>query len=404
MKKFRSEEALLIVGEPPPKHLSRLSKKGGHEPAEEDRIKNTYSSNCPPKKKRQPKLKAIIFGESNLDEGLADLWTAFKRGLGFEGGVYGKFARFIDPAVGERDAIRVEKILSRPLTIAEHYLIREKLMDEKEIREYRRLSTIYNVYAPQVEGPEELSPGLRAGAYEQIKHIEDTLFEPGGLEDKYGKAIAHAEEVLDLPEGSGRFDSESAGLGRFRRFGRYISPAKRRRPTIGDIDKYGKYKRSREDSDIETERASGYKLSQEEKEASSKQKLINVLNSYIAKDGILKQSEEFLVGFIAFIQAKYPGQNKLLSDLNRRLISIRAYNTYLSDIKVDSLDSNALRAKLNAYLQRVRPAISRMRDLQEKADANYGSDQGFPSSILNIPFTWINPETGVELTGEEKVD
>ena len=68
------------------------------------------------------------------------------------------------------------------------------------------------------------------------------------------------------------------------------------------------------------------------------------------------------------------------------------------------MKASDLKGKLNAYLGRVRPAMSRMRDLQDTTRETYGDEPGFPKEILSIPFVWTNPKTGAELTGEEKVD
>jgi len=114
----------------------------------------------------------------------------------------------------------------------------------------------------------------------------------------------------------------------------------------------------------------------------------------------------FLDKLIPFISSTYPSKTKLQSDLTRRQSSIRGYIKDLKDIQTEArgMKASALKGKINAYLGRVRPAMSRMRDLQDTARENYGEEPGFPREILSIPFVWTNPRTGIELTGEEKVD
>ncbi len=405
MKKYCKQDYIVKVGNPPSKQASVLTAKGGHKPSKDDRVKFSYTdeppTNIKPKKSR--KLKAIIFGESNheenLDEGLGDLLTAFVRGLGFKGGVYGQFADFVDPKIGQINKIKIERILRTPLTIAEKYLINQDLMSEDEIREYRRLSTIFNVYGHTATSPEELPPELLPGAYNQLKDMESKLYDIGGLEDKYESAIAHAEEALGLPPGSGRFDSE---VGRYGRYGGYTRYGSRRYPTG-----YSRPEKTslRKEKDIEDEEED-YKLSPEEIEAATKQKLLIVLESYIGSNGMLHQANAFLDALIPYINSTYPAKTKLQSDLTRRQSSIRGYIKELNKIQnqAESLKASDLKGKLNAYLGRVRPAMSRMRDLQDTTRETYGDEPGFPKEILNLPFVWTNPRTGAELTGEEKVD
>jgi hypothetical protein len=406
MKKPCKQDYIIKVGNPPPKQSSVLTAKGGHKPAKDDRVKFSYTDEPPADTKRKPKkLKAIIFGESNyeenLDEGLGDLLTAFVRGLGFKGGVYGKFADFVDPKLGQENTIKIERILRTPLTIAEKYLINKDLMDEKEIREYRKLVTIYKVYGSKAQGPEEISAELRPGAYEQLKDIESRLYDIGGLEDKYESAIAYAEEALGLPPGSGRFDS---GVGSYGRYGGYTRYGSRRYPT--GYTRPEKSISRREKDTKEEEEEEEYKLSPEEKEAATKQKLLIVLESYIGSNGMLHQADTFLDKLIPYINSTYPAKTKLQSDLTRRQSSIRAYIKELNKIQkqAGAMKASDLKGKLNAYLGRVRPAMSRMRDLQDTTRETYGDEPGFPKEILSIPFVWTNPKTGAELTGEEKVD
>ncbi|NBW58469.1 hypothetical protein EBR43_11995, partial [bacterium] len=130
MKKDCKQDYIIKVGNPPPKQSSVLTAKGGHKPAKDDRVKFSYTDEPPADTKRKPKkLKAIIFGESNhednLNEGLGDLLTAFVRGLGFKGGVYGKFADFVDPKLGQENTIKIERILRTPLTIETRQRLRK---------------------------------------------------------------------------------------------------------------------------------------------------------------------------------------------------------------------------------------------------------------------------------------
>lgn len=399
MKKKRSQDYIIKVGNPPPKQSAKLTKHGGHKPAKDDRVKYSYSDQPPVDVKRKKhKLRAIIFGEAtheeNLNEGLADLWTAFVRGLGYRGGVYGKFADFVDPKLGQVNTIRIERILRTPLTIAEKFLINKDLMSEDEIREYRRLSTIYNIYGHKATNPEELPPDLLPGAYNQLKDMESILYDIGGLEDKYESAISYAEEELGLPPGSGRFDSE---VGRYGRYGGYTRYGSRRYPTG-----YSKSETRPTRPEKDTEE---YSVSPEEKEELAKQKLLTVLESYIGKNGMLHQANEFLTKLISFISSKYPSKTKLQSDLTRRQSSINRYIDSLNKLqaKTGTMKSAELKNKLNASLLAIRPAMTRTRDLQEDVGDTYGADPGFPKEILNIPLIWTNPKTGDELSGEEMV-
>lgn len=396
MKNFKTEEALLTVGEPPPKERSVLSKKGGHAPSKDDRVKHTYTPDTSPPKEKK-KRKPIIFGEANLDEGIfrdvkdviASLFSSFGQyGLG-------DFAKFVDPSLGREKTTYAREILKTPLTKAEKHAIQKDYITLAEIRKFRKLSSIYNIFSPGVKSSKLIPPDLLPGAFEQLLKIEQELYSPDGLDDKYQDAVEKAEDDLNLPLGSGRFDAERAGLGRFKYFGRYATRRRKRKELDLDLEK--EIDKDLLDSEPTRE------LSKEEKEVLKKERLVNVLQSFISRDGILKQAEEFLVLLLDFMSRRYPSESKMHSDLNRRLTSIRGYYKYLVGINPETLDFTQLKSKMDSYLQRVRPAMSRMRDLQEKIGETYGNETDFPVDILNISFTWVNPETGVEVTGEEKI-
>lgn len=413
MKKFRSEEALLTVKEPPPKHLSQLSKKGGHEPATDDRVKNTYTPDiCPPKKKRPTKLKAILFSESesileenepiNLDENIFQDIKDFGKAIASTFGYVGldSFSDFVDPILGQQKTTEVKQLLKKPLTIAEKYAINKKLLDRSSIMKYRQLSATYNVFSSGVRTPNDIPPELRPGAYEQLLKIEQELYAPDGLEDKYEEAISTAEEQLNLPPGSGRFDAERAGLGRFKYFGRYGGIGRRRRSGM-DLEK-----------EPRTSRGGRVKRTPEQLEMETRDELMIILNSYAAPDGLLGQSKQFLeelIGFLITIDPKdLPKKNEILADYRQRLNTATRYynssNTLLSGISTSPISVTQLEQAVEAIQSPVSPFLTRMRKLKEKIRMEYGSLPGFPKDILNIPFTWTLPGTRQVLTGKETVD
>jgi hypothetical protein len=393
MKKDSKQDYIIKVGNPPPKQSSVLTAKGGHKPAKDDRVKFSYTDEPPAKPKKHTKLKSIIFGESmyedNLDEfvnvvdfGKALASTLF--GVGFDS--LGDFSKHVDLRLATKDIERVNEILKKKLTLAEKYLIENNLMSEASIREYRRLITLYTVFSDKTETSKILSPELRPGAFEALQVIAEKLFGQNGLDQKYLELIDQAEEELNLPSGEGRFEPYL----RTYRFSRAYSPSR-----------YGRRRKTSVSSrDDKAPQRGTVTITPEEKEAARKERLLTVLDSYVGKNGMLFQVQEFLEKLIDFVP---PTEAGLKSDYNRRLNSVNLYIDELEDIDRD-LDTNELRAILNKSLSKIRPAMTRARILKRYVKDKYSSDPGFPKEILNIPFIWTNPETGAKLTGEEKVD
>lgn len=394
MKKDCKQDYVIKVGNPPPKQSARLTMVGGHKPAKDDRVKYSYTDQPPEKKPKHKKLKAIIFGESTseeLDEGFfGNVLDAAKMLFGVSGGTLGEFSKHVDSKLAQKDIYKVKEILLKKLTEAEKLAIKNNQMSLDEIREYRRLITIYTIFGDKAETSKYISPELRPGAFEALQAIANKLFSSGGLEQRYSQAIDDAEEQLGMLQGEGRFEPY---LRTYRRYSSYTPSMFRRRRTG----------RGEESS---TERGGGRKPSvnlpgrtEAEKEAANKSRLITVLNSYILDNGLLFQAEQFLEGLVNLTTE--PGK---VTDYNRRLESTRRYIEELKGIeeRVDTYDSRKLRAVLHRSLGKIRPAISRTRALKAQIKSAYSSDSRY-QNILRIPLVWIDPETGKKFSEDSDV-
>lgn len=394
MKKYKSEEALLTVREPPPKHLSVVSKKGGHTPAEEDRIKNTYTPDCPPKKKRQPKLKAIIFGESEsilneaiLDElnvvrSLRDLWTATKMGLGLSNIVLGDFANFvnIDLNRGKQLVLQLNRALEKPLTRAENYAIKNKWITSDEVSEYRRIRSILEIFGPSIRDVDDTDPVMRPGAFKAYNRLREDSQE---LRKKYAIAIRKAERKLGIRTGYGRFQVRETGYGYYDEYSGYED----------DLSSL-----SREEMDDEEKGRTGAVSQRKHRE--NKDRLVLMLEKYISDDGLLNRAKKYLEILIDYIKrstiVEPTKRASIISDYNQRLKSI---NDYILDLRqIDTnLDYQELRAEMVRALRPVGSAMTRMRQLKTKVELEspqYKSDTDFPKTELS-KITFLPPTTSI---------
>lgn len=391
MKKLKKEEALLTVGEPPPKHLSTLSKKGGHKPAEEDRIKNTYTPDCPPNKKRQTKLKAILFSESEsilnetvldeLDVGrfLGDLWTATKMGLGISNLVLGDFADFVDTNLnrGKQLVLQLNRALGKPLTRAENYAIKNKWITSGEVSEYRRIRSILEIFGPSIRDIDDTDPVMRPGAFKAYNRLRE---DSQDLRKKYAIAIRKAERKLGIRTGYGRFQVRETGYGYYDEYSGYED----------DLSSL-----SREEMDDE-ERGQTGSISQR-KRRENKDRLVLILEKYISDDGLLNRAKKYLEILIDYINRSTivdsTKRASIISDYNQRLKSI---NDYILDLRqIDTnLEYQELRKEMIRALSPVGSAMTRMRQLKTKVEALYENDLNFPKTELS-KITFPPPTTSI---------
>lgn len=390
MKKLKKEEALLSVGEPPPKHLSVLSKKGGHKPAEEDRIKNTYTPDCPPKKKFR-KLKAIIFGESesilnenildelNVGRFLGDLWTATKIGLGLSNSLLGDFANFVDTNLdrGKKLVLQLNLALNKPFTRAENYAIKNNLITSSEVSEYRRIRSILEIFGPSIRDVDDADPAIRPGAFKAYNKLREESQE---LRRKYAIAIRKAEKKLGIRTGYGRFQVRETGYGYYDEYSGYED----------DLTSL-----SREEMDDEERGGSGTASRRSRRE--NKDRLVLILEKYISDDGLLNRAKKYLELLINYIQVsrivEQSRKASITSDFNQRLRSI---NDYIDDLRqIDtSQDYQNLRREMIRVLNPVGSAMTRMRQLKTRVETDYENDPSFPKTKLEA-ITFPPPATSI---------
>jgi hypothetical protein len=433
MKKYKSEEALLTVREPPPKHLSVVSKKGGHTPAEEDRIKNTYTPGCPPKKKRQPKLKAIIFGESEFAEYKSDLLESrllesyfdklflmedsqllqkFKdlgtaisvaTGIGFKTNSKVNFfiKNFVNMKIPEMQQkyAQLTDALSQPFTQAEQHAIQNKYITEGEVIEYRNLYGLIEAFKSDVMSRTRRKAGIRGGAFEYLKSLYNYI-NNSGIRTKYFSAISKAEEDLDLSYGEGMFSiygSELESIDRYRGYRSRFGPGGRSRTGI-DSDS---------DSDSDSEGRSGKPFSADME--LKKQRLLTTLQSFIQEDrsnaeksGLLQQAIYYITVFKKYLETTdidIKDRNLKIGKLKTRIETLNRDLGVLKSISMKrNLSYRDLKDELR-YLDRVRTNMSRTRELKRETEINplYLADPKFPKNKLeNIKFEWRG------MTGEEE--